>query len=86
MYQLEFDLRPSLTVQLELPFDYTGCDTRFDSLKCVAWSNSILVVSNGGELSWENSAIQSSEIVADTVVVRKPIKTIIENIKEWIKR
>lgn len=86
MYQLELDLRPSLTVQLELPFDFAGCDTRFNSLKCIAWSNAILV-SNGSELTWENSAIElSSEIVADTVVIRKPIKTIIDNIKQWIRR
>ena len=84
MYQLEFDLRPSLTVQLELPFDYTGCDTRFDSLKCVAWSNSILV-SREGSLTWEELP-KIPSLVADTVIVRKPIKTIIENIKEWIKR
>lgn len=84
MYQLELDLRPSLTVQLELPFDYTGCDTRFNSLKCIAWSNTILV-SREGELTWEEPPTNAS-IVADTVVIRKPIKTIIKNIKEWIKR
>lgn len=84
MYQLELDLRPSLTVQYELPFDYTGCDTRHNELKFVTWSNTILV-SNGGSVEWQTFP-NASIVVADEVIVKKPLKSLWSNIKQWIKR
>lgn len=83
MYQLELDLRPSLTVQYELPLDYTGCDTREKmQVKYLAWRSSVLT-SNGSSVIWQtipNPAI----VVADEVIVKKPLKTMWSNIKQWI--
>lgn len=84
MYQLEFDLRPSLTVQYELPFDYTGCDTRYDNIRSIAWSNSYLVCT-GSSVGWQ-PVPNTSIIIADEVIVKKPLKSLWSNIKHWIKR
>lgn len=82
MQQLELDLRPSLTVQYELPLDYTDCGVK-KQLVLSNTSDMILTV-NGNMMSW-GSLNSSASIQADTVVVNKPVKTLWLNLKQWMK-
>ena len=82
MQQLEFDLRPSLTVQYELPLDYTGCDVNKQWV--LSNTSDMILTVNGNLMSW-GSLNSGGSIQADTVVVNKPVKTLWLNLKQWMK-
>lgn len=93
MYQLSLDLRFPLTEQIPLPLDYSGCDTRQSAYTCVGHgANGAIIMYTGNGLStWATtidlcSSIKSERIEADVVVIKRPIMSIIESLKNLRKK
>lgn len=93
MYQLSLDLRFPLTEQIPLPLDYSGCDTRYRNYAnlCIGTSGMYAVLDSNGIGTWTTtidlcSSIKSERIEADVVVIKRPIMSIIESLKNLRKK
>ena len=91
MQQLEFDLRPSLSVQLTLPFDYSKCGRQADLLTTSCGPGRYLVL-NGSSAVWSKSEISLSstltanEITTDVLVVKSPVRSFLLSLKSLFKK